>query len=722
MRKLFLPLLTLCLLAGTSVLQSCDSDDDAFAPNYEPPTLSLKLNSVERTEADFTIRSNDGVDYAYIVAEKGESPVTDAKEIFANGQTGLLEDGVANITTNAIEGGKEYVVYAAVRKINPYTYSEVTMTDLSTDIPYTNIVTLDKVGLTDIKYHVEVPAGAKKVKHIVVKEADYIGIRNILGSISEVTEDLYLKVFGHLTEENTDMTLDKLAYNALDTHIQIHTGTTYYLMGGVVGDDGEIDKETFECIKFDTRKAEKSPYKIGVTVEPSNTSTKVFVNPDPEIVEYRILVETRAEFDYALAEGEAQMRNLIVGFWDDSRNSPKRLYTGAREFNTTAMIPNTEYVVGIIGYDVQRRETLVRYDFVTGEPTGPAPTIEITDVATSSPWSSKAYNVKVSGAEEVIYGYFLKSSVDKLIFNGSSIQNIISLNGTICDASTMIAVSSPEGAVFETSTLDPLTEYTFGVYARSNEYVVAVAYESFTTEEMAQTGGAVRKNMPGNYTATTTDFDGNTVTFPVTITTGVNESTTNEYAAQNRLVALGFGPSAQFPYCSPETLIASGSSAEDANNFYGPKWFFEFSDDGVTVPGCNKQWSVGNIDGHTTYMMGYGTRVSGSRVIEYTDENMTFDVDVSDDYNTITIHGKYHGKIAGKEIYKYPAIYYSTGSGWTASNTILFAAHSDIVLTRQGNATSGNRLHRPTAPRVTTLTVGKQSIANGREDAASRIK
>ena len=53
--------------------------------------------------------------------------------------------------------------------------------------------------------------------------------------------------------------------------------------------------------------------------------------------------------------------------------------------------------------------------------------------------------------------------------------------------------------------------------------------------------------MPGNYMARTTDENGDEVTFPVTITTGVNDATTASYASVNRLVALGFGPADKFP-------------------------------------------------------------------------------------------------------------------------------------------------------------------------------
>ena len=77
--------------------------------------------------------------------------------------------GTATINNLDFEGGKEYTLFVATRKINPYVYSELYTKEISTNLPYTEMVTLEKVGLTSITYHVEVPEG-KEMKHIIVKK------------------------------------------------------------------------------------------------------------------------------------------------------------------------------------------------------------------------------------------------------------------------------------------------------------------------------------------------------------------------------------------------------------------------------------------------------------------------------------------------------------------------------------------------------------------------
>ena len=84
---------------------------------------------------------------------------------------------------------------------------------------------------------------------------------------------------------------------------------------------------------------------------------------------------------------------------------------------------------------------------------------------------------------------------------------------------------SEEGLVIESGELLPNTEYEFGVYATNAEGVGVSEIVEFTTLLPPQQGGELRAKLPGKYTATTKDSNGDPVTFSVTIATGVNEAT-----------------------------------------------------------------------------------------------------------------------------------------------------------------------------------------------------
>ncbi len=720
MFKLLPRVLSLVLIMTGFLLSSCS--DDNGSEILDAPSVDIKVTSVQRSSVEFTISSPDGADYAYIITEKGASAPESAEAIFSEGTSGMLENGTVKINAPEVEGGKEYVVYAAARKINPYIYSDVITADVNTNLPYSDIVTLDKIGFTDFAYHVEKPEAVTKMKHLVVRKADYEAIKSILGGLAEVTPELYLETFGLDLTESDDFAYDKLGKdaNSIGIDVHIHSGTTFIAMAGAVNDQGKIDSENFQYVEFKTRDAEVAPYDFDVTINTTSTTATININPDPELTDYRVIVLSKSEWDYSAREGEEQIRFLIIGHWDDSTNPVRRAYTGANTIKSEGLIPNSQYVVGIIGFDSKGREKMKTLDFITGAPTGPAPTLSVTEATPSvaTPWNTIAFNVKATRAAEVRYGFWTKASVDKVLSNGNSMADVILNNGQICTADQLEAILSADGLLFETNDLDPATEYMFAVYARSDEYVAAVESRVFTTDELPQTGGEVRKNMPGHYTATTTDENGATVTFPVTITTGVNDATISDYSAKNRLVALGFGPESKFPYRSPEQISSENPFAD-----YGPKWFIEFSDNGIKVPNAySKDWNMGLVNNQTAYIKGAGFRETANGTVAMNFPGDDFDVVVSEDGNTITIKGTFHD-IGTKGGYTYPTMY-SPGSGWFSPDVVHFQACSEIVLTRQATRTANRNLRtigKMPAVSVVKAVSGKE-LLKYREDIISKLK
>ena len=719
MRKIFsrFALLVTAVSLSPAITSCSDDDNNDVTPNLEPPTFSVRIDKVQRTQAEFSVLSTQASDYAYIVTESDAMEEPTAEDIFTDGNIGQIEDGVAKVTTLDVEGGKKFDVYVATRRINPYVYSEVTKVNLDTDMPYTNIVTLDRVGKTDFKYHVELPAGATTAKHVVVKKTDYEAIKSILSMFGGVTYETYLKVFGHPITESTDIEHDKYAEYGFNDDIHIHTNTDFLLMAGIPMEDGKIDPEQFNVIEFTTRPAGVCPYNVQVSIETTSTTAKISLTPDPGITEYRVLVDKKSEFDYWRREGEAQVRSVVIGHWDDSTNSIPRAQTENVVLNPTGLVPNTDYVIGIVGFDSELHECVKYVDFRTGEPVGPKPqiTIEGRPDEITAPWKSASYNVKLQNAVSAVYGYFLKSQVDEVLANGAEMSAIIQNNGMPVSAEQLAAMLTSDGMTFETSDLSANTEYVFGIYAVNDEYVSSAEYVTFTTEPLPQLGGETRNNMPGHYTASTTDADGNTVTFPVTITTGVDDVTTAEYALANRLVALGFGPANQFAYQSPADLIAAGKTATEATALYGPKWFIEFREDGIVAPKPDELgWTMGNFGtGANSYFWAVGIRPSNGRDI---DNLYDFPIEVSADGNTVTVKGYYNENIPA---YYYPTMCTATSAWWF--NDIQFRCYSDLVLTRDSSASAFVRRDAVVAPRTVTINVFDRSVKESRRRAAELL-
>lgn len=724
MRKFLSRFVSMLAAVALSVsMQSCSDDDDSqMLPDLSEPSVVVEVKDVQRTQADFVIFSSGASDYAYMVVD-AESPVSPtAEEIFAKGVTGHLDGGFANVSTIEVEGGKTFDVYVATRRINPYVYSEVKKVSLNTDIEYTDIVTLDRIGITGFRYHIKYPEGATDVRHLVVKKTDYEAVKSILAIYGEVTYELYLKVFGYKVEGTTDVDVEKyhiFGKTPGTNDLHVHSEVPLLLMVGEFDESGQPISDKFKCIEFSTRPAGACPYDIQCSVETTSTTANVHITPDEGITDYRVYIDKRTEIDYWRREGEPQLRSVVIGHWDDETNTVKRSFTGDVEISRTGLVPETDYVVGIVGFDSEGHERVKYIDFRTGEPTGPRPEITITEVPdqVTAPWKAAAYQVKVRNAREIHYGYFIKSQVDEVLANGTSLSKIIEANGTFARENELAGMLSADGALLENSALASNTTYLFGVWAINEEYVSNYSYVTFTTDPKPQFGGEVRNNMPGHYIASTTDDTGATVTFPVTIATGADDATSAEYAELNRLVALGFGPADQFPYKSPADLIAAGKSAQEAATQYGPHWFIEFREDGIVVPNMQVNsalgWSMGNFGtDKNSYMWGLGVRPNGNLF----DNCYDFPVEVSADGNTITVKGYYNANVS---VTAYPSMV-TASSAWFYSD-IQFRCCSNLVLTRN-NANSAY-LHRGplSVPRTVVIRTSDTSVKTGRANMAERF-
>lgn len=685
-----------------------------------PPDVRVKITSLTRTEVAFTIESYAS-DYVYAILPKGETP-TDAKAFFKEGKCGYLEKAKATVVSTDIEGGQEYQLVVATRQINPYNYSEITVVDLSTNLPYTSPLTIEKVGETCFGYHVEMPASAKKMKHVAVKKVDFEAIKAMLQQYGNITLASYLKVFGHEITESQTFMVDKLGKTGLNDDILVHPGLEYYVLLGEPDSNGDIPEDKIITKLITTKEFAKSSHKLNAEVSTTSTSISIKVNPDPEIESYRLAVAARADYDYTLREGMAQWKANIVGYWDDSLNlqhfEKQHEYKGATTITMGGLRPQSNYVVGIIGYDKQGAEVFVNEVVMTSEPVGPLPEITITSTIPQSncPWNSAAYNVKVKNGVALHVGFFPKSAVDRKLAEGVSLEDLVRNNAEPVDAKSLKEAQSAAGCVFEINTLDANTEYYFAAYAENDEFIGKAQMKSFKTEAPPRYGGEVRNNMPGRYTAKSTDSYGRTISFPVTIATGVNEATTAAYEAANRLVCLGFGSANKYPVKLPADLVAAGKSEQEANALYGPKWFIEFTPTAIKVPSVRDQetrgfsWAMCEQGGKPVYFMGFGTTDAGS---VKDSSSYEWPVTVSADGKTITLDA-----IDSTFGYNFfPSM--GTANDWY-SGTAVYRCYSKLTLTRNADDATLKR-GALTAPRRYQLKLSEVQAKSTRRAVASKF-
>ena len=678
------------LLCGISLL-SCDKKE-ITENNPAPPTANIKISNVTRTSADITIETDAAADYAYAIVNDSESiSFSSAEELFEKGNTAIFESGSVTIHTDELTGGQKYTVYAATRKINPFVYSEIATAKIDSEIAYTEAATLENIGLTDFSYHIEVPELEENVffKHIVVSKNDYEAIKKIFEGIPGVppmTEGQYLASFGYKIEASETFTINKIWETAQKDAINIYSGTEYYIITGktIPGNDMKVDDSSVNVLKFWTKKAEETPYKIEVSIDNiTSLAAEISVTPEDGITEYRAFTAEKKEFDAAEFEGKESVRGMIIGNWDDQKNiengAGQRAYKGSAKLTPKGLKPQSEYIFGIVGFDADGREFFKLFNFTTKEPSGPKPEITLEKVETQSPWSEISVNVKVKNTASIYACLAKKEDFDYLLNQGSSLTDIIKNNGQMLGNDVLSGALSESGAVITSEKLEAETDYSFGICAINEEGIDFSERIDINTVAVPQAGREIRANMPGEYTATATNENGETVSFPVTIAKGVNKETEAEYSKANRLVVLGFGNNPDFAYMSPEQMIEKGfaSNAEEANQNYGPKWFIEFFPDGTI--GTSKEVSWNDMGYFMTVRNGEKFRFSGLRKMvtgKWNDSLMSFPVTVSEDGNTVTINKS--GNYA-------PAMMKVT-SEYSSEPVIIFT--SEIVLIRKASKTA----------------------------------
>lgn len=705
---------------ATFGLQGCSDDEGGNDGKNPPPTINVEVGDVTRTTASFTITTNGAADYAYAVLPASET-IADAEALFENGTVAMFEGAKkAEVKIEDLSGDTEYKLYAAARNLNPFLYSELVSESIDTHVAYTDMITLERVKTTSFAYHIMKPEGVVKYKHVCLSKSDYDFIINLAGG----TPASYVSAFGKEATEDDTYVFDTTFFDANGFRQDIYSDMEFIIIAGEIDGEGQVAKDAAKTLVFKTKKAGTAPYGIDVSVSNITSMTAdITIKPEEGIECFRYHVNTKAEFDYTAFEGEASVRRMIIGHWDDVSNES----SGAITVNAKGLKPNTEYQVGIVGFDKDMREKFLLYDFTTGEPTGPLPELTAEPVTVETPWNKAAFKIKTTYTVSMVAGVFPRGSIEDVLSRPGNealtAGDVIAANGTSLTPEQVAAAMSEEGLVIESDVLTPNTEYEFGVYATNEESVGVSVVKDFATVSLPQfDGNGVRAKLPGKYTATTKDLEGKTVTFSVTIATGVNEATEKAYHDMNRLVVLGFAPCG-VEYADPEKLLANGwvANKEEADAGYGPKWFIEFNSDNTISTSAPSDgmldYTMAKFNGKELYFRGYAKRPTSDR---YTDTAISFPIEVADDL-TLTVKKVVDESEFGTFIY-YPGVMSGT-SQWYGD--MAFAASDEIVLTRDADQgaepAAVKNVRQVSLPERVTVNLDAAPVADSRRIAAERM-
>ncbi len=714
LKRLLITLGLSAIVAGA--ITSCNTKTPTPEPEPTAPVASITVSEVSRTSVTFKIASDAPGDYAWAIVPAGQT-ITTAEDLFGdNYNNGMFDDNnVVTITYNQLEGNKEYSLYYAVRKINPYVYSELKSEDISTVFGYEEMITLEKATPTAISYHIEMPEDAKAYRHMIVDYNDYLYFQALVG----VTYESYLSAFGLGADKSQTFDYEWKQMDGWDNYATYFYSDTKYLILAGKSESTDIDAQVsaadVKVYEFTTPKAEECPYDVEIEVsDVTSISAKVTLTPEEGVDKYRAYIMSEADYEAFLFEGEEMVRRAVIGPWDDKSTE----YDSAQEFSLQGLIPESNYYVCIVAFDEDMREVYIEDVFTTTEPVGPAPEIETTEVETAEPWNSAVMNLKLRNTSSATAFVHTKYAVDQVLNapgnEDLTMDVVIRNNGVALSSDVLAKALTEEGADLMFSNLSPNTEYVYAIMATNIEHVSTVHVYSFTTgaEPTIETG--LFGKLQGEYTAKITDVNGVPHTFDVTITDGVNDATRESYKAQNILVCLGFDPCG-VEYHSPQDLIDKGwaKTEEEANKNYGPKWFLEIDEnDKITtfkhaVAASNydpvndvtiKDYSaegedpMASFNGQTIWFKGTFNRYYASKDrYEQQATTLIHDVDYNEETGSLTVKPVKHFKswsAKGEMITEYPGVSQSKNWYGGSDSKVIFCGNSSLVLTPKKDVAS----------------------------------
>lgn len=352
--------------------------------------------------------------------------------------------------------------------------------------------------------------------------------------------------------------------------------------------------------------------------------------------------------------------------------------TKERTYTEQGLTPQTTYVVVAAASNGDKFSEVEQISISTSEKVY-VPTVELKAGVTDM--NKLTFTVKATDSDKAAYLCVKKG------------ETIPDAAGILKDGKSVEATGEEVEVTVEN--LSAATEYVIAAAASYGETLSVVKQISMTTTdapapELTDLFGTWNAKMKVyGIDGSKIDFNKTVdVTFSVIINDGVNDWTKNLYSQYKVVVCQGF---MDFEIYSIDYLISGGLSQDEANMYWGPKWFLTVNAGKVVVP---SQLNLCEQAGNNTFCAGVVKRQSdGKFAVNYivpvgkskVSPTSDFPVEVSSDKNTIVVKPvSFEGETG------YPSFCSSDDEGWFpwGLNGVEGCSYgaSEITLTRTGNS------------------------------------
>ena len=387
---------------------------------------------------------------------------------------------------------------------------------------------------------------------------------------------------------------------------------------------------------------------------------------------YDIISKARVvELDVAtikkeIEEGSAKMAELTGTPYDEVLATMLSKGDKLDVLSNAGYRPDTDFYIYAFHWDATSNVEISLCEFRTPSKVDSSETVELE--ATTTTYAMTINVTPTTGVDEYWY-YFAERTKAEAMLAGLEDKNAY-----MSYHAMNVGTRYEDAQVVEHKGLKPATEYmalVMGIDNDLNRFVVQEVFATTAEQTQQRVESELFEKLLGEWTGvqTITDLYADPVenTFAVNILSKVDD-VDYDYRAMNQLVATVDGW-CNIDYYSVTSLAEM--EIEDAEDKWGPKWVFNIAEgDVVTMDGkaCNSV--VGWLFFGDCFMLNTTIDATTGAQVSTTAD---FEVEVSADYNTITI------KSPASMPNAYPGLgYYFDGFGWMS----YYCGTSNIVLTR----------------------------------------
>ena len=489
----------LAMVAG-GMLSGCE--EPLVTP--DPPTAELTLKSAGATDAVLVLKTSSISEYAWAVYSETPGTAPTADVLFMSGTVGNCVDGDNEFTVSGLEGNTDYTLYLAAKTVEDEYYQEILSATFTTT-DYTEPLTVLSTDYTSFSVHVQVPESvveAENALRYALTDLFTYNSNKAGGWMGPQPDSYFLQYNGgaeYCIQSSQTLTFDN-SEESTAFHMPFAPGEPAVFIVGEFSylDDGynpgyftplfdelgymdawyanpEADEDSFWTghharTVVQLRQPEKLDATVAVETDIKAVTGSIKLNPDPEVVQYCVLIADNAAYQQILGflDNNEDYLQWFTSSYAAFMNYAARSFTEPVEIKLEELfyeVPeNTHYHLMIVamGDAEGTTQSFQHLEFDTAEKSLPAPEITVTPVGGeigTDPFEV-VFNVKNTGDVPVTSASYNANYVrewESLLGYGMSYEDILTSAGNELPAEIVALINSEDGYDLRFTTIDGMT-------------------------------------------------------------------------------------------------------------------------------------------------------------------------------------------------------------------------------------------------------------------------